>query len=550
MRIRERLQEILDAFDRDPKAGLEGLRGLQHDGRREFSAAALSALAEHIDPPGHQALARLLAETDVLAEALCDPVLFSRERAIEVARVASSSQPLLDAKLARRLPDLQAESAERVLAILDRIAEGARVAAMMRGVLRGDAPRLRSKAALLVGRANRNPDWLEQQMQDSDARVRANSIEALWGVDLPGLRAQFHQALDDPDPRVCVNALVGLYYLGDTACLPRIRARAMKRGVPERAGAAWAMSRIADPRFLPLLHSMDRLPLDRVGRHVDRAIEQIEKAQARTRPPLSIRLLRRGVAPDGAVQLQIAATGVDWGLIDVPATGFIVWEGGDAVEEYTARVCDRRQSLVIGFSLCGGMDFSLDEVEAARAALLPLVDRKRQGDSWAVVRQSDHAVRFSTDRLSLKKALAQADPTDLVARAKNDAVSRLAERAGELRGDRHLIVLAGPQDIPSGLLAMGRLDAAALVAAAKQRQCAIHAVVLGQPVSPHPLQPICADTGGSFVTAGPSCLRETYQSVLCGLLNRYDISYHPVKSGLPARLEIFSELGSGEIPLG
>ena len=176
----ERLKEVLDRFAEDASAGLKALLGLLSEDRPAFHASALVALRARMDAPGDEALARLLAEKDLLTEALCDPAVFTKDRAIEIARIAVLAQPILDSKLAHQLPDLEPERAEHVLAILDVIAEGSRVAPMLRYLARDSNPRLRSKAALLVGRANRKPEWLEQQMREADPRMRAYTFRATY----------------------------------------------------------------------------------------------------------------------------------------------------------------------------------------------------------------------------------------------------------------------------------------------------------------------------------------------------------------------------------
>ena len=430
----ERLKDILSRFDEDARGG-----------QQAFCTAAISSLRERCDTPGHEALARVLVEKDLLTEALCDPVVFSTVRAIEIARAANQAPFLLDAALARRLPDLEAHKAEHVLTILDAIAEGSRIVPMLRYLLRDSNPRLRSKASLLVGRAIRNPEWLGQQMRDAEPRVRANAIQALWGIDLPGIKSQFYLAVNDSHVRVSVNALVGLYKLGDPSCLHRLRQLAAHAGGRERASAAWAMGETGDPRFLPVLREMNPEPGDRVASNITRAIERIERARAERRDRLIIRLVRREGLRDGKVCLETAISGAGWEPINLKSTQFVVWEGPRAVDNYSIRAHDRNHALVIGFALCGGIDLSDAELEAARSAVLACLEHKRSADSWAGVRHVDETVRFTADKTALKAALRTTEVKGFGPLSKTDVLSRLADRAAAVRGDRHLIVLAGPK---------------------------------------------------------------------------------------------------------
>lgn len=547
----ERLKRVLDGFSDDPQAGLQSLRNLLSEDRQAFYTAALGTLREQTDTPAHHALARLLAEKDLLTEALCDPALFPREQAIEIARVAAQTVPILDTKLARRLPDLDASNAERVLAILDVIAEGPRVAPMLRYLLRDANPRLRSKAALLVGRANRNPDWLEQQMREAEPRVRANAIQALWGVNAPGVRSQFCLAVNDANLRVAVNALVGLYKLGDISCLAWLRELASRPGAPERASAAWAMGETGDPRFLPVLHEMNPEPADKVAPTITRALERIGLAQTKRRGGLTLELTRREIQAEGSVRLETAIAGEGWDLIDLKATQVIIWEGLRAVDQYSLRPPDRTTALVLGFAMCGGADVADADVEAARAAVLGCLERKRTGDSWAIVRHVDEVVRYTNDKIALKKLLQAEASTSFRSSSKMDLLSKLAERASVVRGDRHIIVLAGPKAIPAGILPIGQPDPAQILTAARQHKCVIHTVVLGPPAGPHPLDDLAVKTGGMTLrTADSSGLPALYQQACCGLLNRYDICYQrPSDSPGPLRIGVFTDQSAGELSL-
>ncbi len=547
----QRLKEVLDRFAEDAAAGLKALRGLLSEDRLAFRAAALRALQERMDTAGHEALACLLAERDLLTEALCDPAVFAKERAIEVARAAVQAQPILDSKLAHRLPELDAQRAEHVLAILEVIGEGSRVTPMLRYLARDTNPRLRSKGALLVGRANRKPEWLEQQMQETDPRVRANAVEALWGVDAPGVRSQLHLAVDDPYLRVSSNALVGLYKLGDLSCLPRLRERASHTKAPERASAAWALGETGDPRFLPVLREMNPDPADKVARNITRAIERIERAQSQRCGRLTLHLVRREVPSEGSVRLEIAIAPEEGDLVDLQPTQFILWEGPRAVEAYSLTPRVRSHALVLGFALCGGMDLGDADLEAARAAVLARLERKRPADSWAIVRHMDEAIRYIPDKIALRKMLQAAVATGFQSTGKTDVLSKLAERAGTVRGDHHIIVLAGPQGIPSGILPTGQPDPAHIVSAARQHKCAIHTIVLGRaPEGPHALEELAGQTGGMKLCAGASSdLEEIYRQICCGLLNRYELCYRPADGALPVRVEVCAAQSRGELHL-
>jgi HEAT repeat protein len=546
--MEERLQEILVRFGEDPKVALQALRGLHSDDREAFRLASLALLRERYDAPEHRVLARLLAERDQLAEALCDPATFPRDRAIEIAREAMRAQPLLDARLAGRLPDLEPRQAEHVLAILDAIAEGPRVVPMIRYLLRHTDARLRSKATLLIGRAIKNPEWLEQQLREPNPRVRANAVEAFWGVERPGVQGLLQVAARDPNLRVAVNALVGLYRLGDPACLARLRELASCQGAPQRASAAWAMGVTGDPRFLSLLRNMNPEPPDQVGHQICRACERIEQAQAKRSGRLYPLLGSIESSPENDVRLDIAIAGHDWELLDLKSTQFIVWQGTEAVETFTVRPPDRQHALALGFALCGGIDVSDADLDAALDAVQSCLAHKRPNDSWAFARHFDQPVRFTTDRAALKASLRVVDASPSGSPTKTDLLTRLAERATAVRGDRHLVALAGPKGFPAGILPIGQPDPDQILAALRAHKCVLHAVLLGRAASPHPVAELAAKTGGFCLQASsPADQPDLYRQLACGLLNRYQICFRPAAPAGPLRLQVFSDQALGEV---
>ena len=102
----QRLNEILAAFDADPRMAETAIRELLASDEKQFFGASLAVLKGGGESPGREWLAGLLAERDLLVAPLCDPSFCSRDEAIAIAKLASRQQPQLDVKLARRLPDL------------------------------------------------------------------------------------------------------------------------------------------------------------------------------------------------------------------------------------------------------------------------------------------------------------------------------------------------------------------------------------------------------------------------------------------------------------
>ena len=168
----------------------------------------------------------------------------------ESADPASSAGPLTRL-LAEAGGDLRLVRAERALEALARIQEEPGLWGLVRYLAHHPSAHLRSKLALLVGRANPDVERVRSLMATSDGRVRANAVESLWGSSDPAVLELFRAAVNDPYSRVAVNALVGLARAGNPEAHERLAHWASFEDSPRRAGALWAL---AELRKHPLAH--------------------------------------------------------------------------------------------------------------------------------------------------------------------------------------------------------------------------------------------------------------------------------------------------------
>jgi hypothetical protein len=181
---------------------------------------------------------------------LTQPEAFSRPTLVHICRA------LLDAKLAGSLfSEEEPESARilHVLGVLDEISPGGRLTFILTRLLRECTPAVAAKAALLLARRVYNPTWVERCLSLEDARLRANVIESLWGMEKPQARAWLSAALEDPDNRVAGNALYGLHVLKDARVFQRLQIMLAHPQAAFRATAAWVMGRTGERRYIEML---------------------------------------------------------------------------------------------------------------------------------------------------------------------------------------------------------------------------------------------------------------------------------------------------------
>lgn len=567
--LRERLNEQIERFDLDPSRARNVLRNLLNDNREEFCDAAARFLVEGDQTAGGRFLHELLTGKGLLP--LCNPVLLSLEHEIAIARSVAERDPLLDVKLARRISALVAGPgrgqfevavAQRILEILAAITDGARILPILIQVLRDPDGRLRSKAALLVGRTNKSAQWVEQVMREPDARVRANSIEALWGVDTEAVRAVLRAATKDPNNRVLGNALLGLYRLGDVSTIGRVLSLATHPAPVFRSTAAWIMGETDDPRFLPALARMIRETDAQVRRSVFRAIAHIKQALARhtNAPPLRVCLCQASTQPDGSRLVRAAVALPDGG--EVPGllpTNLVLWEGQQIVPDYTLRRTRAADWLALGVAMPAARTCPHPNGDVLEQTVRDCLGAKRATDRWAILRfgspRDEDAPPIDTNVLppcfltpeagTLAAALDNAENRYGYAETVRSFLNTLAQS----NGSRNLLLIED-RSAESTLPEIPASRWTSIVTDAQAASIAIHAIVLtasGKPTET--LAAVCAQTEGiCMATSDLGGISALCERLYLGLAQPYDIVYRPEhpQDGAPLRLQVYSERGYGE----
>ena len=254
---------LVEAFERDPAAAGKQLRTLMTVSPEAFRAGALEALKSPSGGRGYRFLVTQLVVNNLLLDCLAARSLTAAEAA-ELARVAVRVDPKLDILLAKRIAEEAASPSgrysdsdlARLLEVLEQIAGGLRAVPALGPLLNHGNPRIRSKAALLVGRASQSAALAARQLVSADPRVRANAVEALWRAEGAHCRVVFLNAARDFNGRVAGNAALGLYFLGDAAGVRALLEMAGRPSPDFRSTAAWCMGASEDPRFLAPLEGL------------------------------------------------------------------------------------------------------------------------------------------------------------------------------------------------------------------------------------------------------------------------------------------------------
>jgi hypothetical protein len=316
----------------DPYLAVSALDGGRHG---EFVDQALQAIRDLPDSPKSTHLIRVLMGDPHTFERLTDPGFLTGLDAIRIAARMQEIDPSLDVRLLRQLQrgdgfaDGDSWRASRVLEIVAAISDGKRIVTRLPALLRHPDARVRSKVALLLGNCNRNLRWLGERLLDADSRIRANAVQAAWGVDSREARDLFIAATRDADYRVVANGAVGLHRSGDLLSAWIIQDMAARTDSKSHCSAIWAMGETQDPRFVPAL---ERILKEAKGSERRNALRAIVRIRARVTGLARLEPLRVGaVRSSREIEVRVrSAAAVE--IADLRDTSFVINCGADIIE--------------------------------------------------------------------------------------------------------------------------------------------------------------------------------------------------------------------------
>src|SRR5438105_5664792 len=162
------LGRLVDDFASNPVVCGRRLRQMLEQNARQFLANSRALLQSAPDKPGFYYLLALLQSHDLVLKTVCDPEQFTTQESIALAKRLSRIDPQFDVKLAKVLlaPGLhvtrgavehnaRTPAGRRLLEIITAISDGSR-SLLVAQLLQHPDLRVRSKAALLVGKSNKN----------------------------------------------------------------------------------------------------------------------------------------------------------------------------------------------------------------------------------------------------------------------------------------------------------------------------------------------------------------------------------------------------------
>ncbi len=319
------LTHLVRNFESDSTEYRGRIRDLLGNDRALFYSCSIEILKTMGDSRGTQFLVALMVANDLLLEAMCDPAL-SREQVLALGRAALRVDPMAFSGFCSFLCRVAApapgqrdygavaiEDAPRLMEILGEISDPSRILPSLMRLLHHPNPYLRSKAVKMIGQNNRSVKWVRDRLAEPDARIRANAIETLWGLDTEDVRELLREAANDGNNRVAGNAMLGLYHLGECSVIPQLIKMAGQASSLSRLTAAWVMGECGDPRFSETLRRMLAQTDAVLRKRAFQALGQIKAANAQTNLGTELRVAGRFGAElqNGMRQILISVTSQD-----------------------------------------------------------------------------------------------------------------------------------------------------------------------------------------------------------------------------------------------
>jgi len=377
------VQQLLVDFPQDPGTYSRSIRQLADDNWVDFLPASLSVLADGGLSHGASYLVSLLLRENALADALCDPALLTVEAAAAVAKIAVAVERRFGVDLVRRLTSLdptEQTQAERLLKIVEEVLDSMIVRPNLVPLLSHFNGRLRSKAALLVGRMNKSPQLASSQVSDLDARVRANAVEALWGVEDPACEAIFCKAACDRNQRVAANGAIGLYSLQKVCSIQLLHQLAERPMLECNVSAIWAMGKIASPRFQPVVSQAMLSGGSKLRLHALRSLARIRQTirASEMAGAFSVSLSLDVNSDEPLTKLLLTASqGPEAYVSHLSPMDFLVLEGKRLLQDYAVVEHPAPAAVAVGFLVPAILP-------GAGAAVLASLNHKRPRDQFCV----------------------------------------------------------------------------------------------------------------------------------------------------------------------
>jgi HEAT repeats len=562
--MQSHLRLLIDQFAQNPPLAGKAMREMVESDGNTFTQQALNLLKTvPVGPGSNYILTLLLRDTSFLSK-LSDPGLFSLPEATEIAKRVQKLDPSFDVRIVKQIASaasnadqLEAATAERLLELMSAFSDLSRILPVLAELLKHPSPRIRSKAVLLIGRASANAKLAESHLKETDKRVRANAIEALWGNASNEARSILSAAASDSNNRVAANAVLGLYKLDETYSIALILDMAENPSPIFRLSAVWTMGETQDPRFLGTLAKLIGDADQRVRQLAFTSVAKIRKNKASllSGPRLKIFATEVECSLEAQRKLRVSVCSEDGKpAARIVGLQFALEENKRLVAKYSVQELAPTEILAVGIAIPRKLDEADEFLQSCESALKSTLQQKRSQDQWGIVKYASGAIgdnlllKFSADSQTLAEAVTAAGNKESAALNLADAAQRIFAEIGPKKAHRHVLLIDAHA---AGSSSLGHADADNLLALAKEARIQVYSLVvasLDSDVNPH-LRRLCETSGGRIVRAGAvDEITRALEVLFCTLPSSYEITYVSNATTPAGRvsLQVYSPQGCGE----
>jgi hypothetical protein len=466
--------------------------------------------------------------------------------------------------------EAQAARIRRVLELLAELDMERQIIPLRSPLLAHPDPYVRSKATLMLGHATKSAASVSKRSLDPDARVQANAVESMWGVDTPEARELLESAMKSRNHRAVANALVGFYRLHEVSSIEKLHAMAEHPEEPFRVSARWAMGETGDPRFIPFLKAAFQADTGKCRGMVVRSLARLRRrlASLESAGVLAVDVRDRRVLPDGRRRVGISLLSAsrdahiaigpmdvvitsgskqvtDYSIVGLTEPDRVV--AGFAVPRITSQTDPYRTAIQQGFELCA---------EVKHAKDLWSIDRYRIGvptegeiDDLANVRD-DPVLRnhlranrgFLTDTPIILKVASTLGTRDQASHDMRASAKKLIDAVVRAAGTHHIFLFPDPEEPDP------EAPASAVLKAATEAEVAIHCIALERPAGYPGLDALCRATGGIFDAESAANVPGTFKKRYQSLRNRYEITVGGTTDP-QMEITIYSSAGWNTVPV-
>lgn len=561
------IENLICRFDGNPVMVRKEIVSMWDSNRERFLELAAPVLCQ---PGGGQAkkyLVSFLLQNENLLEKLGDLHRFCREEAIEIARLAATVDPSMDVRVATMVAAGNSGDARRTaryLEILEAISHPSSLLPLLKSVSGHKDPKVMSKAILMMGRGNRNPGWVKQQLlTQADRRVCANAVESIWGLDSAEAKSVFLSAVQDAHPRVAANGALGLYLAEESHSIELIMELAGNADPTFRASIAWIMGRTQDPRFLPVLATLVRDSHEAVRSNALRSIARIRSFRQGMEKlaPFIVRISKATITSSGMRTLWACIRHP--GKVDGTALSpmcISLEESKTPALRYEAQHHPAADVALTGMLLPFPGDLDEAYQSAVNTACARALAAKTPNESWAALSYTNNELEAARAdvRVSKSHEVIQGDLRNAYALPYSGYLTALDKMATALcttthqKAVRDIILTGSPMPESTSVVFYRQSHMAHILSTLKETGIKIHCLAPAEcpPLMRVTLHELSRETGGTFQNAeNATVLGQLLEDLLVSIHPNYFIRYWGItQNTLPrkVRLNVQSPLGLGE----